>query len=279
MRTQAEKGAAFRRLHERPGTFVIPNPWDVGTARLLAGLGFEPLATTSAGFAFSLGKPDGAVTREEKLAHCRAICAAVDLPVSADLERCFADRPDGVAETIRLASQTGIVGGSVEDASGDPDHPIYEFGLAVERVRAAAEVVRSLSFPFILTARAENYLHGRRDVADTIRRLQAFAEAGADVLYAPGLATLEDIRTVTSSVAKPVNVVMGSWNPDLTVAQLADAGVKRISVGGALARTALGTFLKAAEEIRTKGGFTYVRQAAAAADLSKAFRGSRPGSP
>jgi 2-methylisocitrate lyase-like PEP mutase family enzyme len=275
MRTQEEKGRAFKALHERPDVFVIPNPWDVGTARLLAALGFEALATTSAGFAFSLGRPDGGVTREETLSHCRALCEAVDLPVSADLEKCFADSPDGVAETIRLAARTGIVGGSVEDATGDPGGPIYEFSLAVERVRAAVEAARSLSFPFMLTARAENYLHGRKDLKDTIRRLQAFQEAGADVLYAPGLATLEDIRAVTSSVAKPVNVVMGSWNPDLTVAELARAGVRRISVGGALARTALGAFLRAAEEIRGHGGFTYVRGAAPSADLNRTF--GRPG--
>lgn len=188
-RSQAEKAHAFMALHERPGCFVVPNPWDVGTARLLAGLGFEALATTSAGLAFSLGRPDaeGALRREDVLANARDIAGATDLPVSADLEGGFADEPEGVAETIRLAAEVGLVGGSIEDATGDTDDPIYEFGLAVERVAAAVEAARALSHPFVLTARAENFLYDRPDLPGTIRRLQAFQEAGADVLYAPGL--------------------------------------------------------------------------------------------
>ena len=207
MPSQAEKANRFRALHERPGTFIIPNPWDVGSARLLEHAGFEALATTSAGVAFNLGRPDGHVTRDEKLAHCRAVCEATDLPVNADLEKCFADDPAGVAETIRLAAATGLAGGSVEDSTGDPANPIFAFDLAVERVRAAVAAARAQSFPFMLTARAENLLHGRRDMADTIKRLQAFEAAGADVLYAPGLSTLDEVRAVVSAVKKPVNVL------------------------------------------------------------------------
>ena len=207
--SQSEKGAAFQALHARAGCFVIPNPWDVGTARLLAGLGFEALATTSAGCAFALGRPDGAVTRDEALANARAIVEACDLPVSADLEGGYGDAPEEAAETIRMAAGTGLVGGSIEDATGRGDHPIYDFDLAVERVRAAVEAARGLPFPFTLTARAENFLCGRPDLADTIRRLQAFQDAGADVLYAPGLRSREDIASVVRALDRPVNVVMG----------------------------------------------------------------------
>jgi 2-methylisocitrate lyase-like PEP mutase family enzyme len=271
MPLSADTAAAFRALHERTGAFVIPNPWDVGSARLLAGLGFEALATTSAGFAWTRGQPDGGVSREEALAHCREIAAATPLPVNADLEKCFADDPAGVAATIRLAGETGIAGASIEDASGDETNPIYDFDLAVERVRAGVAANRALAVPMLITARAENLLHGRKDLADTIRRLQAFEAVGADVLYAPGLATVEEIRAVTSAVKKPVNVLVGGWNPDLTVEEIAAAGGKRISVGGALARAALGAFLGAAREIRDKGAFTYARSAAPAAELNGAF--------
>ncbi len=209
MNTLLEKATAFRSLHERDRAFIIPNPWDVGTARILAHLGFEALATTSAGYAFSIGQRDNTVDREQMMEHVRAIAAATELPVSADLENGFGDDPETVAETIRLAGDTGLAGGSIEDSTSRVDHPIYDFELAVERVRAAVEVARSLPFPFTLTARSENYLVGRPDLEDTIRRLQAYQEAGADVLYAPGLARKEDIVAVVRSVDRPVNVVMG----------------------------------------------------------------------
>jgi 2-methylisocitrate lyase-like PEP mutase family enzyme len=273
MATYAEKSAAFRALHARPGAFVIPNPWDAGTARLLASLGFEALATTSLGLANTLGRADGtgAVSRDEVLANCRAIAGATDLPVNADLENCYADEPEAAAGMIRLAAEAGVVGGSIEDATGDPLNPIYDFELAVERVRAAAEVARSLPTPFMLTARAENFLHGRRDLDDTIRRLRAFEAAGAEVLYAPGLRDLASIRTVTAAVGKPVNVVMSAADPSITVAQLALAGVKRISVGGALSRLALAAFLKGAREMKEQGSFTYMRDTVPSAELRQTF--------
>ena len=274
MRTQAEKAAAFRALHERPGAFIIPNPWDAGTAKLLASLGFEALATTSLGLSNSLGRPDGAgvVSREEVLDNCRLIAAATDLPVNADLENGYAHEPRAAAEMIRLASEAGIVGGSIEDATGDPQHPIYDFALAVERVQAAVETGRSLRVPFVLTARAENLLHGRPDLDDTIRRLQAFEKAGADVLYAPGLRDIPTIRTVVRAVGKPLNVVMSAADPAITQAQLAEAGVKRISVGGALSRLALAAFLKGAREMKDAGGFTWVRDTVPTNDLKTVFR-------
>jgi len=274
MRTQAEKAAAFRALHERPGAFIIPNPWDAGTAKLLASLGFEALATTSLGLSNSLGRPDGAgvVSREEVLDNCRLIAAATDLPVNADLENGYAHEPRAAAEMIRLASEAGIVGGSIEDATGDPQNPIYDFALAVERVQAAVETGRSLPVPFVLTARAENLLHGRPDLDDTIRRLQAFEKAGADVLYAPGLRDIPTIRTVVRAVGKPLNVVMSAADPAITQAQLAEAGVKRISVGGALSRLALAAFLKGAREMKDAGGFTWVRDTVPTKDLKTVFR-------
>ena len=274
MRTQAEKAAAFRALHERPGAFIIPNPWDAGTAKLLASLGFEALATTSLGLSNSLGRPDGAgvVSREEVLDNCRLIAAATDLPVNADLENGYAHEPRAAAEMIRLASEAGIVGGSIEDATGDPQSPIYDFALAVERVQAAVETGRSLPVPFVLTARAENLLHGRLDLDDTIRRLQAFEKAGADVLYAPGLRDIPTIRTVVRAVGKPLNVVMSAADPAITQAQLAEAGVKRISVGGALSRLALAAFLKGAREMKDAGGFTWVRDTVPTNDLKTVFR-------
>jgi 2-methylisocitrate lyase-like PEP mutase family enzyme len=272
-RSQAEKADAFLALHQRPGCFVIPNPWDAGTARLLTELGFEALATTSAGLAFSLGRPDGegAIRREEVLANAHNIVVATDLPVSADLEGGFADRPEGVAETIRLAAEAGLVGGSIEDASGARDAPIYDFGLAVERVRAAAEAARHLPQPFVLTARAENFLHGRPELDDTIRRLQAFAAAGADVLYAPGLRSREDIAAVVRSVDRPVNVVMGLKGLRLSVAELAEIGVRRVSVGSALSRAALGALLRAAREMKEHGSFTFADDAVPFNELNAIF--------
>jgi 2-methylisocitrate lyase-like PEP mutase family enzyme len=273
MRTQAEKAAAFRGLHARPGAFIIPNPWDAGTAKLLASLGFEALATTSLGLANTLGRVDGAgaVDRGEVIDNCFAIAEATDLPVNADLENCFAHQPRAAAGMIRLAAEAGVVGGSIEDASGDPDKPIYDFQLAVERVHAAVETARSLPFPFTLTARAENLLHGRIDLDDTIKRLQAFEKAGADVLYAPGLRDLATIRTVVKSVSKPVNVLMGTADPSITLAQLAEVGAKRISVGGALSRLALAAFLKGAREMKEAGGFTWIGDIVPTKELKAVF--------
>lgn len=274
MKTPMEKAAAFRALHERPGAFVIPNPWDAGTARLLASLGFEALATTSLGLANSLGRVDGTngVSRAQVIENCRVIAAATDLPVNADLENGYAHEPRAAAEIIRLAAGAGISGGSIEDATGEADKPIYGFQQAVERVQAAVEVARALPVPFLLTARAENLLHGRPDLDDTIRRLQAFEKAGADVLYAPGVRDLATIRTVVSSVTKPVNVVMSAADPDLTVAQLASVGVKRISVGGALSRLALAAFLKGAREMAERGAFTWMRDTVPSKELKDVFR-------
>jgi len=271
MRTQEEKGRAFRALHERDTAFIIPNPWDVGTARLLAHLGFESLATTSAGYAFSVGQRDNTIGRDEMMAHVSAIVSATDLPVSADLENGFGDDPKTVAETIRLAAATGLVGGSIEDSTKRMDDPVYEYGLAAERVRAAAEVARSLPFPFTLTGRAENYLVGRPDLKDTIKRLQAYQEAGADVLYAPGITSKEDIAAVVSSVDRPVNVVMGLQGVRLSLAELSELGVKRVSVGSALSRAALGAFLRAAREMRERGTFEFSDEAVSYRDISAMF--------
>lgn len=271
--SQMDKARAFVALHERPGCFVIPNPWDVGTSRLLAGLGFEALATTSAGLAFALGRRDGegAIGREETLANARDIVGATELPVSADLEGGFDDAPEGVAETIRLAGRVGLVGGSIEDAKDDGDDPIYEFGLAVARVGAAAEAARGLPCPFVLTARAENFLHGRPDLDDTIRRLQAFQEAGADVLYAPGLKSPQDIDTLVRSLDRPVNVIMGLEGVTLTLPELAELGVKRVSLGSALSRAALGAFLRAAQEVAECGTFGFADTAVPFGEINAAF--------
>ena len=268
------KGAEFRALHEQDGAFVIPNPWDGGTARILAGLGFRALATTSAGMAFSLGVREGEVSRETTLAHCRAIVGATDLPVSADLEKGFGDSPAAVAETIRAAAETGLAGCSIEDYTGDRTNPIYPFDLAVERIKAAVEAARALPNEFVLTARAENLMCGRDDLGDTIRRLQAFEAAGADVLYAPGLRDLESIGTVCAAVGKPVNVVMGLPGATFGVAELAAAGVKRISVGAALARAAYGAFLAGAREMAEAGTFTFAHGAAGFAEIEAFFSSS-----
>lgn len=259
--TQSERALAFRALHERPGAFVMPNPWDAGSARVLAGFGFEALATTSNGLAFTLGRRDaeGAVTRGEALRGASAIVEATPLPVSADLENCFGDDPETVAATIQMAAAAGVVGGSIEDATMRPDDPIYPLAQAVERVAAAVEAARSLPFPFVLTARAENYLYGRRDLEDTIRRLQAYEAAGADVLYAPGLRAIEDVRAVCEAVSQPVNVLAA---PGFSTQELAAAGVRRVSLGGALSRAALGAFLHAAREVREEGTFHFLEDAA-----------------
>ena len=254
---QATKAAAFKALHERKKLFVIPNPWDGGSAKLLASMGFEALTTTSAGLAFVLGKPDGGVTREQSLWNAKLIIDSVDLPVAADLEDGFGPRPEDAAETIRQAAAIGLVGGSIEDFTRDKAAPIYDFGRAVERVAAAAEAAHALPFPFVFVARAENFLHGVSDLDDTIRRLQAYEKAGADALFAPFLPNIEAIRLVCASVSKPVNVVIGA--PGYTLAQLEEAGVRRVSVGGGFCRVALSAAKRAAEEILATGTFEYAR--------------------
>jgi len=269
--TQAERGAAFRALHERDRAFIIPNPWDVGSARILARMGFEALATTSAGYAFSVGRRDGAIPREEMVAHVSAIASATDLPVSADLENGYGDDPAAVVNTLQRAAAGGIVGGSVEDSTGRADDPIYDEELAAERVRAAAEAVHALPFTFTLTARAENFLVGRPNLENTIKRLQAYQEAGADVLYAPGLTSESDIRSVVGAVDRPVNVLMGLQGARLSLDALSALGAKRISVGSALMRAAYGAFLRGAEEMRARGTFTFADDAVPFRDLTAMF--------
>jgi 2-methylisocitrate lyase-like PEP mutase family enzyme len=271
MRTQVEKGQAFRALHQRNGAFIIPNPWDIGSARMLAYLGFEALATTSGGYAFSMGQRDYTVGREAVLAHISALAPITDLPISADLENGFGDTPEAAAETIRLAAVAGAVGGSIEDATGRADDPIYEPALAAERVRAAAEMARGLEFPFTLTARAENYLHGRRDLKETIGRLQAYQEAGADVLYAPGLTSKEEIAALVSSVDRPVNVLVGIPGAPLNMADLSAIGVRRVSLGSGLARAAFGSLVSAAREMREQGTFAFAEEAPSSRDIGAMF--------
>jgi len=271
MLTQTEKGRLFRELHERDRAFIIPNPWNAGTARLLAHVGFQALATTSMGYAFSLGRCDNTLSREETFAYAASIAAATNLPVSADLENGFGDAPETVAETIRLSAATGIVGASIEDATGRSDDPIYELEHAADRVRAAVTAARDLPFVFTLTARAENYLHRRADLGDTIKRLQAYQEAGADVLYAPGLAAKDEIAAVVRSVDRPVNVVMGLQGAQLTLADLSEIGVKRVSLGSALSRAALGFLLRAAREMQEHGTFDFAKSAASPREIKAMF--------
>lgn len=258
MTTQSEKAAIFKTLHQQPGAFVIANAWDAGSARLLTELGFSALATSSGASAGVLGRRDGQVTRDEALAMARSIVLATHLPVSADLEKGFGDAPTEVAETIRLAAEIGLAGGSIEDSTGNPEQPLYDLDYAAERVAAAAQAARSLRFPFTLTARAENYLHGNPDLADTIRRLQAFETAGADVLFAPGLPDLESVRAVCRAVSKPVNFMAGIKGRSFSVAELESAGVRRISLATSLYRAAMTGLFDAAREIREKGTFTYL---------------------
>ncbi len=260
MKSQSEKAATFRALHERPGAFIIPNPWEAGTAKLLAALRFEALATTSSGLAQMLGRADSKVSRPEVIDNCRVIAEATDLPVNADLENCFAHEPEAAAEAIRLAAEAGAVGASIEDYTGDRKDPIYDFDLAVARVRAAVKLAHALPVPVLLTARAENLIHGRMDMTDTIRRLQAYEAAGADAVYAPGLRTIPEVREVVRAVKRPVNVVTGWLDPDITLAQLSEAGAKRISVGGALSRLALATFIKAGRAMKEQGSFAWMRE-------------------
>lgn len=265
---QQEKAARFRALHEGPGVFIIPNPWDIGSARLLAGLGFQALATSSAASACALGRRDHELTREQALEHARQIVSATDLPVSADLEKGFGDAPEVVAETIRLAAEAGLVGCTIEDATGDPEHPLYDESLAVERITAAAETARALPFPFALTARAHNLLYPNSSLEATIRRLQAFEKAGADVLFAPGLPDLAAVREVCGAISKPFNFMVGIKGKSFSVAELAAAGVKRISLATSLYRAAMTGLLEAAREIKDKGQFGFLDKSVVTAELT-----------
>jgi len=271
--SQNEKAARFRALHAAPGAFVIPNPWDAGSARILAALGFQALATSSGASAGILGRRDGKVTREEALAHCRAIVEATDLPVSADLEKGFGDTPAVAAETIRLAASVGLVGGSIEDATGDKAKPLFDLGQAADRVAAAVAAARALSFPFTLTARAENFLRGNPSLDDTIKRLQAFEKAGADVLMAPGLPDLAAVRAVCAAVSKPVNFMVGIRGKSFTVAELTAAGVKRISLATSLYRAAMSGLIDAAREAKDHGTFGYVERGVSSPDLAAFMQG------
>ena len=267
--SQKEKAFRFRKLHEPPGVFVIPNPWDVGSARILAGLGFQALATSSAASAAALGRADHALTRDESLAHARMIVGATDLPVSADLGKGFGDAPEVVAETIRLAAQAGLVGCTIEDATGNPDRPLYDFPLAVERITAAAEATRALPFPFMLTARAHNFAYAAPSLDDAIRRLQAFEKAGADVLFAPGLPDLAAVQAVCAALTKPFNFMVGIKGKSFSVKELAVAGVRRISLATSLYRAAMTGFLEAAREVKDEGEFSFLERSAVTADLNK----------
>jgi 2-methylisocitrate lyase-like PEP mutase family enzyme len=270
MNTQIEKAEAFRKLHEKGSCFVIPNPWDQGSARILEHMGFKALASSSAGFAFSIAKQDLSITKASLMTHLTGVCQATAVPVSADLQNGFGNDPEDVAVTILQAAKTGIVGGSIEDSSGDAGNPIYPLELAAERIRHAAIAAGSLGFKFTLTGRAENYLNGRADLKDTIRRLQAFQEAGADVLFAPGVTAAEDIRQLVASIDRPLNVLIG-MGMHLTVPQLQQLGVTRISLGGSLARAAYGAMMRAASEILTRGSFEYTAQAASGKELNAIF--------
>jgi 2-methylisocitrate lyase-like PEP mutase family enzyme len=267
--TQSEKADRFRALHDGPGAFVIPNPWDVACAQMLAGLGFKALATSSAASACALGFKDHELTREQALAHARMIVKATDLPVSADLENGFGDSPEVVAETIRLAADAGLVGCTIEDATGNPERPLYEFALAVERIAAAAETAHALPFPFILTARSHNLLYSTASLSDTICRLRAFEKAGADVLFAPGLADLTEVRAVCAAVSKPFNFMEGIKGKSFSVGELADAGVRRISLATSLYRAAMSAFLDAANEVKDKGQFSFLDRCVTTPELTE----------
>jgi 2-methylisocitrate lyase-like PEP mutase family enzyme len=270
--TQEDKAARFRALHDAPGAFVVPNPWDIGSARLLAGLGFQALATSSAASAASVGRRDGQLSRDEALAHARLIVGATDLPVSADLEAGFGDPPDVVAQTIRLAAEAGLVGCTIEDSTGAPGRPLYDLGLAAERIAAAAQAARGLGFPFMLTARAHNFLFATPSLDDTIRRLQAYEKAGAEVLFAPGLPDLAAVATVCKAVSKPVNFMAGIKGKSFSVAELAAAGVRRISLATSLYRVAMTGLLDAAREVRDTGGFGFLDRSATTAELGELMR-------
>ncbi len=267
--TQKEKAIRFESLHKNPGVFLIPNPWDVGSARLLAGLGFQALATSSAASAASMGRRDGGLTREEALAHARAIVGATDLPVSADLERGFGDAPEVVAQTIRLAAGAGLVGCTIEDSTGMQENPLYDVSLAVERIAAAAEAAHALPFPFLLTARAHNFLYANPSLDDTINRLQAFERAGADVLFAPGLPNLEAVRTVCAALSKSFNFMVGIKGKSFSITELAAAGVKRISLATSLYRAAMTGLLDAVREMRETGQFGFLDRCMTTLELNK----------
>jgi 2-methylisocitrate lyase-like PEP mutase family enzyme len=269
---QNEKAARFRALHDGPGTFVIPNPWDVGSALILAGLGFQALATTSAAAASSVGRRDHSLTRDEALRYARFIVDATDLPVSADLGNGFGDAPEVVAETIRRAGEAGLVGCTIEDATGNTDRPLYDEGLAIERISAAADAARALGFPFILTARAHNLLYGAPSLDDTIRRLQAFEKAGADVLFAPGLPDLAAVRAVCAAVAKPVNFMVGIKGKSFSAGELAAAGVRRISLATSLYRAAMAGMVDAAREVIDEGQFSFVDRCITTAEINNLMR-------
>jgi 2-methylisocitrate lyase-like PEP mutase family enzyme len=273
MRTQQEKAAAFKKLHEGGKAFVIANAWDAGSAKILAGLGFAALATSSGASAGILGRVDGKVTREEALAHAKGICAATDLPVSADLEKGFGDAPSDAAETIRLAASVGLVGGSIEDATGRKEQPLYGFDEAVQRVAAAVKAARALDFPFMLSARSENFLRGNPDLDDTIRRLQAFEKAGADVLFAPGLPDLAAVKKVCASLQKPFNFMVGIPGKSFSVAELEAAGVRRISLATSLYKMAMTGLVEAATEVKEKGTFGYLTRAISTPDLRRFMEG------
>ena len=264
--------SGFRELHAGVGAFVIPNPWDVGSARLLAGLGFKALATSSAASASAIGKRDGGLTRDEAMAHARMIVDATDLPISADLERGFGDAPEVVAETIRLAAEAGLVGCTIEDSTGNAEKPLYDHGLAVERIAAAVEAARALPFPFILTARAHNLMYPGASLDETIHRLLAFEKVGADVLFAPGLPDVAAVRAVCAAVGKPVNFMVGLKGKSFPVAELAAAGVKRISLATSLYRAAMTGFLDAVREVQDKGDFGFVDRSVMTSDLNELMR-------
>ena len=265
--TQKEKAERFRALHAAPRAFVIPNPWDGGSARVLAGLGFQALATSSGACAGTFGRRDGKVTRAEALEHARLICSVTDLPVAADLEKGFGDRPEDAAETIRMAADVGLVGGSIEDATGDKDRPLFDFNHALERVAAAVEAARKHPFPFTLTARTENFLRGNPDLDDTIRRLQAFEKAGADVLFSPGLPDLDAVTKVCGALKKPFNFMVGIRGKSFSVAELEAAGVRRISLATSLYRAAMSSMVAAATEVRDQGSFGYLERSVTTPDF------------
>jgi len=275
MTSQNDLGNAFRALHEHPNVFIIPNPWDIGSARMLEGMGFKALATTSSGYAHTVGRDDGGVTLDQTIDHCRELAETTNIPISADLENCFGDSPEDVATCIRRVAETGIVGGSVEDFTNNHSNPIYDFNLSVERVAAGVEAARSLPFPFTLTARAENLLRMDRDIDETIRRLQAYETAGADVLYAPALKTLDEVRLVSSSVSKPINVLAASLK-EHSAQELGQAGVTRISIGGALARLMVSVLIKTANEMQNEGTFSWLSDIAPNADIKKIMDKSAP---
>lgn len=272
IKSQAEKAQEFVELHNSSNCFLTPNPWDPGSAKLLEHLGFKALASTGAGYAFSMGQPDLSINAKDLLSYLRSLCEATSLPISADLQNGFGHSPQEVAQTILDAALTGIVGGSIEDATGSSDTPVYEMSLAQERIRAAAEAAKALPFKFMLTARAENYLYGNPDIKDTIARLQAYQEAGADVLFAPGIQSVEDIKAIVSSLDRPLNVIMGFQGVQLDMATLQALGVRRVSVGGSLARAAYGALIRAGKELLNEGTFSYANAAISGKELNAIFQ-------